>query len=136
MEESRPHPSRAPLILAVIAGGLMIWLAGAPFEPERAALLGPGGSVAALVDPPPGLTRAFPRRFAWMPVAGADEYVVTVAPAGGAPLFRQTGATTELLLSIDRGAEPPPGDYVWEVAAFAAGRPLGSASGTFTVGAP
>ncbi|MGQ0720515.1 MAG: hypothetical protein ACT4PE_02950 [Candidatus Eiseniibacteriota bacterium] len=135
MEESRAVPSRGPLVLSVIAGALMVWLAGGPFEP-RGALVAPGGQPAMLIEPRPGPSPGFPRRFSWTPVAGADEYVVTVGPAGGAILFRQRGETTELELSVDAGADPPPGDYLWEVAAFAQGRPLGTATGTFTVRAP
>jgi hypothetical protein len=114
----------------------MVWLAGGPLEREQAALVAPGGQPAMLLEPRPGPARAFPRRFRWMPVTGADEYVVTVTADGGAVLFRQRGGTTELELSIDPGAEPPPGDYLWEVAASAGGRPLGTATGTFTVRAP
>jgi len=118
-----------PSALAALLAALMIWLARAPFAAPAS-----GGELTLLV--PRGELREFPRRFAWSEVDGATGYEVFVAPTaeGAAPLFRQRGAFPVLDLEFEADAEPPPGDYVWEVRALREGRTLASASASFSVG--
>lgn len=105
--------SWGPIVLAAAVAAAMLWLAGAPLEPEPR-------SGAALLEPAGRLER-FPRRFAWAAVPRAEVYEITVTRVGGDPLFRQRGTETVLDLEIDPQAEPPPGPYEWEVVAY--GRP-------------
>jgi len=108
----------------------MIWLAGA----IEGGTSHPAGTTLELLSPHGELDR-FPRRFAWSPIEGADLYEIFVASVDeeARPLFRQRGPSCELELAVDDGAEPPPGEYAWEVLALRAGRTLARAAGTFAV---
>jgi hypothetical protein len=125
-----------PTIVAGVVAAGMLWLAGEPFT------LVEGGArtlelPAIPLQEPRGDLEAFPVRFQWQPVRGADLYEITVAREDAAEmLFRQRGNTTLLELDWDSGDEPPPGDYVWEVIATRKGFPVAAGAGTFSVRSP
>ncbi len=114
------RPTLAPLAAAVVLAAAMLWLASGPFDTPPPP---PGPAPIDLIEPV-GPVRSFPTRFAWKPVSGATLYEITVTHEDTAtPLFRQRGPVAGLDLTIDKGSEPPPGRYVWEVLA-ADGRTL------------
>jgi hypothetical protein len=118
-----------PVGVAAGLGLLMVWLAGAPLAPGAPALMA--------LFAPHGELAEFPSRFSWSEVSGANLYEIFVAPADveAEPLFRQRGPSPILDLAFEDGAEPPPGDYVWEVLALRDGRPIARGAASFTVGA-
>jgi len=117
-----------PAAFAAVVALILLWLADAPLE--RASGIG-----QVRLTEPAARVEAFPRRFAWEPVPGADAYEITVGSPEGRPLFRQRGTSCVLDLVFEPGAEPAPGDYLWEVRALRRGRVIARGLGSFRVAA-
>ena len=123
-----------PTGMAVVLSALMLWLAGGPLDLSKAGAL---ARLELLI--PAAELDAFPGRYEWRPVAGAEIYEISVARVAGPDVFqgelvfRQRGATPTLTLTIDEGASPGPGWYVWEVVALRADRPVAAARRSFHV---
>ncbi len=119
-----------PLATAVALAAAMLWLASGPFDTPPP----PPGPAPIELTEPRGPVPAFPTRFAWKPVPGADLYEITVTHEDTAtPLFRQRGPVAGLDLTIDGGSEPPPGRYAWEVLAAREGVLLARGTAHFHV---
>jgi hypothetical protein len=120
-----------PLLVALLIGAAMVWLARGPFDAPAMESI-PLATIRTLE--PKGDVAAFPRRFSWQACPGADLYEISVGnEATRQMLFRQRGPLPGLDLSIAAGAEPPPGRYVWEVLAFRRDVPTGRGVGAFEV---
>ncbi|MCA9751620.1 MAG: hypothetical protein KC591_05470 [Gemmatimonadetes bacterium] len=134
---SSPWPKLAPVLAAALLAAAMLWLAGDPFRLPEPGADGAGLPTVALLAPD-GPQAAFPARFEWGPVVGADRYRITVRRLRPeeATLFRQYGETTRLDLDWEPGQAPPDGEYSWEVVAERLERPLATGSARFTVGRP
>ncbi len=116
-----------------LAGGiaiLLVWLAGDPLalRPEDVRAGGPlwwGGDAflrvadVAMIEPRDDQP-AFPSRFRWRAVPGANDYEIAIGrdSPGSRALMRRSVVTTSVEIGIGAGMPSPgPGDYVWEVRA-------------------